>query len=45
MAPKIGGWLESYITALSEEKYSYQKIIKNLDRSKSLKNVAFILRI
>lgn len=28
MAPKIDRWLEGYVTALSEEKYSYQQIIK-----------------
>lgn len=28
MAPKIDRWLEGYVNALSEEKYSYQQIIK-----------------
>ncbi|PRD18428.1 UNVERIFIED_CONTAM: hypothetical protein NCL1_60596 [Trichonephila clavipes] len=28
MAPKIDRWLEGYITAVFEEKYSYQQILK-----------------
>ncbi len=47
MAPKIDRWLEGYVTTLSEEKYSYQQIIKQSKNSdywisnKSIYNVLY----